>query len=67
MSNKEKILRNLEYLSGGTTAIKIICDENVTGKWHCLLDEWQDIIYNTIDMIEEDYELCQKPLKNSQS
>lgn len=62
MSNKEQILRNLEYISGGITAIKCMVD--TTSNWACLCEEWNDSIWNTIGLIEEDYEKCQKPLKS---
>ena len=65
MSNKEQILRNLEYLSGGVTALKTIFNEDERNKrFYDLFDDWIDTIYCTMDMIEEDYGECQEPLKN---
>lgn len=64
--NKEKILRDLEFVNGGITTLKAIFETN-TEKHHPyynLCDEWQDVICNVIDMIEEDYDKCREPLKN---
>ena len=55
-TNKEQILRNLEYISGGITAFKAICAEDERHPHTCeMIEDWQDTIYCTIDMIEEDY------------
>ena len=54
--NKEKIMRDLEYISGGITAFKSICQTNRDDRFYRLIDEWQDTIYSIIDMVEEDYE-----------
>ena len=56
-NNKERMLRNLEYIEGGITALKTLC--NVTNNstiesYYKLFSEWQDILYDTIVMIEED-------------
>ena len=58
MSNKEKILRDLEYISGGVTTLKTLSNTNSKSgeASYRLFDEWQDIICNIMDMIEEDYE-----------
>lgn len=56
-SNKERILRNLEYLEGGITALKTLCDaanSPVGESYYKLLSEWQDILYEALVMIEED-------------
>ena len=57
MSNQEKILRDLEYINGGITTLKAILKTNTDKNrpYYDLCDEWQDIIYHVIDMIEEDY------------
>ena len=68
MSNKEQILRNLEYLGGGMTTFKTLCGnrENKYNIPYCdLMEEWVDTIYDTIELIEEDYEECRRPLKSS--
>ena len=67
MSNKEKIIRDLEYISGGITAFKCVCQTGRDDRFYRLIDEWQDTIYSIMDMIEEDYEVCQKPLTNLQN
>ena len=64
-NNRERIMRDLEYLSGGITAIKSVCNEERDARFYRLLGEWQDTIYSIIDMIEEDYEECQEHSKNS--
>ena len=56
-NNKERILRNLEYIEGGITALKTLCnaaDSPVGESYYKLLSEWQDILCETADMIEED-------------
>ena len=63
MNNREQILRNLEYLGGGVDMIKTMCNKN--SAWVALANEWCNIISNTITLIEEDYQVCQGPLKNS--
>lgn len=58
-SNKERILRRLEYIEGGITALKTLCNaanSPVGESYYKLLSEWQNILYETIDMIEEDNE-----------
>lgn len=60
-TNKERILRDLEYISGGISTLKTLS----TNKKDCattynLFDEWQDIICSIIDMIEEDYDNASK-------
>lgn len=58
-SNKERILRNLEYLEGGITALKTLCDaanSSVGASYYDLFSDWQDILCETLDMIEEDNE-----------
>ena len=55
-NNKEKILRDLEYVNGGVTAFKTLCNsEGKFASYYRMLDEWQDILCNIMDMIEEDY------------
>lgn len=56
-SNKERILRNLEYIEGGITALKTLCNvanNSNSALYYKLFSEWQDILYDTIVMIEED-------------
>ena len=56
--NKGRILRDIEYINGGITAFKSLCDEEnkSQARYYKVLDEWQDILCSIIDMIEEDYE-----------
>lgn len=64
--NKEKILRDLEYVNGGITTLKAIFETSTEKNhpYYNLCDEWQDVICHVINMIEEDYDECQAPLKN---
>lgn len=68
MSNKEKIIRNLEYICGGIAAIKCIfnTDDKRNAAIYQLLDDWEENLYETMELIEEDYEVCQRPLKSLQ-
>ena len=67
MNNKERILRNLEYLGGGMTAFKTMCgNKENNAAYYDLMEEWLETIYDIIGLIEEDYEECQKPLKSLQ-
>ena len=55
-TNKERILRDIEYVTGGISAYKTLCDSKKEYASHYkLLDEWEDILFGIIDMIEEDY------------
>ena len=54
MKNGVRILRDLEYINGGITTLKSLCQEKDANFKQCI-DEWQDIICGIIDMIEEDY------------
>ena len=50
--DKLTIARNLEYVGGGLDAIKRMFAENKnTTTWVKLLDEWYNIIFDTIDII----------------
>jgi hypothetical protein len=60
--DKTSILRNLEFLDGGMTAIYNITTEK-DNDFKLLIEEWRDIIYSIIDEIEED-ESCQEQSKN---
>ena len=67
MNNKEQILRNLEYIGGGMTTFKTLCsnrEKSCNVPYYNLMEEWMDTICDTIKLIEEDYEECQKPLKS---
>ena len=57
-NNREKILRDIEYINGGISAFKSMCDNDNKKheRFYHTLDEWQDILWNIIDMIEEDDE-----------
>ena len=68
-TNKEQILRNLEYIGGGMTTLKTLCsnkEKSYNIPYYDLMEEWIDTIYDTIRLIEEDYGECQEPLKSSQ-
>ena len=56
--NKQRILRDIEYINGGITTLKMLCktDEKsqVYAAYYQLFDEWQDILCSMIDDIEED-------------
>ncbi len=67
-NNKEQILRNVEYLSGGMTTFKTLCgnrEKSCNAPYYDLMEEWVDTIYDTIELVEEDYKECQKLLKSS--
>lgn len=57
-NNREKILRDLEYVSGGITTFKALCKQGGEkfDPYHAVFDEWQDTLCSIIDMVEEDYE-----------
>ena len=56
MNNKERIMRNLEYISGGMVAMKIACGNRECNKiYYQLMDNWYETIWDTINLIEEDY------------
>ena len=54
-TNKGRILRNLEYLSGGVATLKSITTKEKNAQFYDLLDDWLDTIYSIIDLVEEDY------------
>lgn len=58
MNNKERILRDIEYVNGGMTAFKALCKQSGDKftPYYVVFDEWQDILCSIIDMIEEDYD-----------
>ena len=60
--DKVSVLRNLEYLDGGMSAIYNLMKEK-DDRFKLLVEEWRDIIYSIIDEIEED-ESCQEQSKN---
>lgn len=58
-NNKERILCNLEYIEGGITALKTLCNvtnNSTSESYYKLFSEWQDILCETLDIIEEDNE-----------
>ena len=59
-------MRNIEYVCGGIAAIHNMCSEEKNRNWKQLFEDWNETLYSTLDLIEEDYEGCQKPLKNLQ-
>lgn len=60
--NRERILRDLEYVGGGMTALREMCDkENKSQKrYYDLLDDWIDVLYNVISAIGEDEDYASK-------
>ena len=60
-NNKERILRDLEYVSGGITTLRTLsANKKDCAATYNLFEEWQDIICSIIDMIEEDYDNASK-------
>lgn len=57
-TNKEKILRDIEYINGGITAFKAMFKQagEKFDPYYATFDEWQDTLFSIIDMVEEDYE-----------
>lgn len=58
-NNKERILRRLEYIEGGITTLKTLCNaanSPVGESYYKLLSNWHGILCEIIDMIEEDNE-----------
>lgn len=51
--DKVRILRDLEYIAGGITAIKSMCKPEQENTKQ-LFDEWQELIFCIIDMVEDD-------------
>ena len=66
MENKEQILRNLEYVGGGLNTLKMLMDNGKNENYIELFEEWYNLIFDTVDLIKEDYEGCQEPLKSLQ-
>ena len=54
--NRERVLRDLEYVGGGMTALREMCDKESKSqkRYYDLLDDWIDVLYNVIGAIEED-------------
>ena len=53
--DKVKILRDLEYVSGGLTALKhIFSSDKENAPYYELFQDWNDIIYNVIDQIAKE-------------
>lgn len=64
--NKETILRNLEYVTGGLNTLKTLCNnEEKNASYYELFDEWFTILNDIMESLGEDYVICQKLLKNS--
>ena len=64
MTNKEQILRNLEYVGVGINTLKMLMDNGKNQNYIELFEEWYNMIFNTMELIKEDYEECQGPLKS---
>lgn len=55
--DKARILRELEYLSGGINVVKTLFkNDEKQQKYYFMFDTWNDIIFNIIDMVEKDDE-----------
>lgn len=56
MNNKVKILRDLEYISGGLVALKVLCnkEDKNQGRYYDLFEDWNDILYHVIDQIAKE-------------
>lgn len=55
--NKTKILRDLEYISGGLTTFKHLIKSDKSGhgaQYYDLFQDWNDILYNVIDQIAKE-------------
>lgn len=62
MKNKEQIMRNLEYISGGFSVIKALCkaeDTSINVAYYNLFDGWHDTLFEVMDLIEEEEENAQ--------
>lgn len=54
MSNKERVLRDIDYINGGITTLKTLCNnDEKNAAYYKLFAEWQDILCSVIDRIEE--------------
>lgn len=54
--NRTKILRDLEYISGGLVTLKTLCnrEDKNQGRYYDLIEDWNDILYNIIDQIAKE-------------
>ena len=62
MKNKEQIMRNLEYISGGFSVIKALYkaeDTSINAAYYNLFDGWHDTLFEVMDLIEEEEEDAQ--------
>ena len=66
--NRTKILRDLEYISGGMVTLKMLCnrEERYQARYFDLLEDWTNILYNVIDQLakEEEDKVCLEHSKN---
>lgn len=59
MKNKEQILRNLEYISGGFSVIQALCkaeNTSINAAYYDLFEDWHDTLFEVMDLIEEEEE-----------
>lgn len=56
--DKVKILRDLEYVSGGIVTLKALCnrEDKLQGKYYELFQDWNELLYNIIDQIAKENE-----------
>lgn len=62
MKNKEQIMHDLEYISGGFSVIKALCktkDTSINAAYYDLFDDWHDTLFEVMDLIEEEEENAQ--------
>lgn len=62
MKNKEQILRDLEFISGGFSTFKALCKSKETPIntiYYDLFDGWHDTLFEIMDLIEEEEENAQ--------
>lgn len=57
--NRIKILRDLEYLAGGLTTMRVLYKDGNNTKLFDLMEDWNDILINVIDQIAKENEDAQ--------
>ena len=54
--DKLQIARNLEYVAGGIDTVKRMCTQEKDKYFASILSEWEEWIFDALDMIMEDDE-----------
>lgn len=54
--DKLQIVRNLEYVAGGINTVKRMCTQEKDKYFASILSEWEEWIFDALDMIMEDDE-----------